>query len=60
MQVMPPLLYFSAIGVGATILGSAVDFASCWCPSARFMIAPKVTTHKEVISTKCCFWCNDL
>jgi hypothetical protein len=39
---------FSAIGVGATILGSAVDFASAG-PSAvnRFMIAPKVTTTER-------------
>ena len=39
---------FSAIGVGATILGSAVDFASAG-PSAvnRFMIAPKVTTTQR-------------
>ena len=36
---------FSAIGVGATILGSAVDFASAG-PSAvnRFMILPKVSS----------------
>ena len=39
---------FSAIGVGATVLGSAVDFASAG-PSAvnRFMIAPKVTTTER-------------
>ena len=39
---------FSAIGVGATILGSAVDFASAG-PSAvnRFMIPPKVTTTQR-------------
>ena len=41
---------FSAIGVGATILGSAVDFASAG-PSAvnRFMIPPKFLLHKEII-----------
>ena len=39
---------FSAIGVGATILGSAVDFASAG-PSAvnRFMIPPKVSTTQR-------------
>ena len=39
---------FSAIGVGATILGSAVDFASAG-PSAvnRFMILPKLTTTQR-------------
>ena len=39
---------FSAIGVGATILGSAVDFASAG-PSAvnRFMIPPKISTTQR-------------
>ena len=39
---------FSAIGVGATILGSAVDFASAG-PSAvnRFMILPKISTSQR-------------
>ena len=39
---------FSAVGVGATILGSAVDFASAG-PSAvnRFMIPPKITTTQR-------------
>ena len=39
---------FSAVGVGATILGSAVDFASAG-PSAvnRFMILPKVSTTQR-------------
>ena len=39
---------FSAIGVGATILGSAVDFATAG-PSAvnRFMIPPKVSTTQR-------------
>ena len=39
---------FSAIGVGATILGSAVDFASAG-PSAvnRFMIPPKISSTQR-------------
>ena len=39
---------FSAVGVGITILGSAVDFGNAG-PSAvnRFMIAPKVTTTQR-------------
>ena len=39
---------FSAVGVGATILGSAVDFASAG-PSAvnRFMIPPKISTTQR-------------
>ncbi|MEC8551149.1 MAG: hypothetical protein VXY93_11695, partial [Pseudomonadota bacterium] len=39
---------FSAIGVGATILGSAVDFASAGPSSSnRFMILPKVTNTQR-------------
>ena len=38
---------FGGVGVGATILKSAADFADAGTPSTRFMLPPKITTTQR-------------
>ena len=38
---------FGGVGIGATILKSAVDFADAGTTTTRFMIPPKVTTTQR-------------
>ena len=38
---------FGGVGIGATILKSAADFADAGTPSTRFMLPPKITTTQR-------------